>query len=153
MRNVDLEDTVLRTFILFVQTAQLVLKYADAQLYRRTRLSIIKLIVLRVLASNNKPMTPSKLAEWTQTERHNITALVQRMRREGLITTKRHSVDRRIVNIILMDKGREILSQAMPAAREIVNHVMSSTTNECFSARKRIDSLEAKCALWFRTCC
>jgi len=126
--NVDHEDTVLRTFILFVQTARAVLKYADAHLYRKTRLSIIKLIVLQVLASNNRAMTPSEIAEWTQTERHNITTLIDRMRRDGLVTTERNNSDRRLVNIILTDKGREVLSQAMPVARKVMNNVMSSLT-------------------------
>jgi len=126
--DVGHEDAVLRTFILFVQTAQAVLKYANAHLYRKTRLSTIKLIVLRVLASNNRVMTPSDVAEWTQTERHNITALVDRMRRDGLVTTEPNSSDKRLVNVTMTDKGREVLSQAMPVARKIVNHVMSSLT-------------------------
>ncbi len=128
MRNVDHEDDVLRTFILFVQTAQSVLKYVNAHLYRKTRLSAIKLIVLRVLASSNRVMMPSELAEWTQTERHNITALIDRMRRDGLVTTEPNSSDKRLVNITMTDKGREVLSQAMPVARNIMNHVMSSLT-------------------------
>ena len=33
-----------------------------------------------------------------------------------------------LVKVKLTDKGREILSQAMPVARKIVNHVMSSLT-------------------------
>jgi len=128
--DVDIDDIILRTFILFIQTAQAVLKYADAHLYRKARMSTIKLIVLRVLASNNRAMTPSEVAEWTQTERHNITALVDRMRRDGLVTTERHSSDKRLVNITMTDKGREVLSQAMPVARKIVNQVMSSLTED-----------------------
>ena len=61
MIDVEHEDAILRTFILFVQSAQAVLKYADANLYRKARLSVIKLIVLRVLASNNGVMAPSEL--------------------------------------------------------------------------------------------
>ena len=128
MIDVDHKDTVLRTFILFVQTARAVLKYADTQLYRKARLSIIKLIVLRVLASNNGVMTPSELAEWTHTERNNITALINRMKKDGLVTAERNSSNKRLVNITLTDKGREVLSQTMPVAREIVNNVMSSIT-------------------------
>ena len=124
--DVDHNDTTLRTFVLFVQTAKAVLKYADAHLYRKGRLSIIKLIALRVLASNNGLMMPSELAEWTQTERHNITALVARMRRDGLVTTERNSSDKRFTNVILTEKGREFLMQSMPVAREIVDQVMSS---------------------------
>jgi len=51
--DVNLDDTILRTFILFVQTARAVLKYADSHLYRKARLSVIKLIALQALASNN----------------------------------------------------------------------------------------------------
>jgi len=126
--NVDLDNIMLRTFILFVQTAREVLKYTDAHLYRKAGLSAIKLIVLRVLVSNNGTMKPSEIAEWTQTERHNITELVNRMKREGLVTAERNNRDKRSVNITLTDKGREVLGQTMPVAREIVNQVMSSTT-------------------------
>jgi len=124
--NVDHEDTVLRTFILFVQTARAVLKYADTHLYRKARLSTIKLIVLQVLASNNGIMKPSEIAEWTQTERHNITALINRMRQEGLVTTERNTNDKRHVNITLTNNGREVLMQTMPVAREVVDQVMLS---------------------------
>ena len=128
MIDVDHEDTVLRTFILFVQTGRAVMKYIDAHLHRKVRLSIVKLIALRVLASNNGVMMPSEIAEWTHTERHNITALINRMKQAGLITVERNSSNKRLVNITLTDKGREVLSQTMPVAREIVNNVMSSIT-------------------------
>ena len=130
MIEVNHDDTILRTFILFVQSAQSVLKYADSTFYRKANLSVIKLIVLRVLASNSEYMTPSKIAEWTQTERHNITALVDRMRRDGLVTAERNKRDKRFVNISLTDKGREVLNQAMPVAREIVNRVMTSISED-----------------------
>ena len=113
MIDVDHEDSILRAFILFVQTAREVLKYADTHLYRKARLSTIKLIALRALASNNGVMTPSEMAEWTQTEPHNITTLVDRMRRDGLVTAERSSSDKRFVNITLTDKGREVLSRAI----------------------------------------
>ncbi|MFC1981758.1 MarR family winged helix-turn-helix transcriptional regulator [Chloroflexota bacterium] len=83
---------------------------------------------MQALTSNNRVMTPSDVAEWTQTERHNITALVDRMRRDGLVITERNSSDKRRVNITLTDKGREVLKQAMPVAKEVVSQAMSSIT-------------------------
>jgi len=124
--DVNHDDTILRTFILFVQTARSVLKYSDAHLSRKARLSTIKLIALQALASNNGVMTPSEVAEWTQTERHNITTLINRMRRDGLVAAERNSSDKRFVNVTLTDKGREALNRAMPVAEEIVDQVMSS---------------------------
>jgi DNA-binding MarR family transcriptional regulator len=128
--EIELEDVVLSTFMLFVQTAQAVLKYTDAHLYRKARLSISKLIVLKALAINGEGMMPSRLAEWTGTERHNITALVSRMKREGLVTTEHNSKDKRFVNIKLTDKGQEVLKQAIPVAQEVVNQVMLSITKD-----------------------
>jgi DNA-binding MarR family transcriptional regulator len=81
---------------------------------------------MRALASSKGVLTPSELAEWTQTERHNITTLVERMKRDGLIRTGRNTRNRRFVNISLTDKGREILMEAMLTAREIVDQIMSS---------------------------
>jgi len=109
-----------------VQTAYAILKYADAHLYRKARLSISKLIVMRALATNKGVMTPSELAKWTQTERHNVTTLIERMKRDGLVRTERNPRDRRFVNVSPTDKGRKVLMQAMLVAREIVDQVMSS---------------------------
>ena len=122
------EDAILRSFILFVQSAQAVLKYADSHLYRKVGLSVVKLIVLRILAFKGGVMTPSEIAKWTQTERHNVTALVNRMSQDGLVVTERSSSDKRFVNITLTDKGRETLIKAMPVAQEVVSKVMLSIT-------------------------
>jgi DNA-binding MarR family transcriptional regulator len=124
--DVSHDSAILRTFILFVQTAYTVLKYADAHFYRAARLSTIKFIVLKALAVNGGSMTPSKIAEWTFKERHNITTLVDRLKREGLVRAERSNKDKRFVNIILTAKGRRVLKQATPVAREIVDQVMLS---------------------------
>ena len=124
--NVDVDNITLRTFILFVQTADAVLKYADAHFYRKARLSIIKHVVLQILATNGGTMTPSQIAEWTFRERHNITALVDRLKRDGLVRTERRNRDKRFVDVTLTAKGRKVLKQTTREAREIVNRLMLS---------------------------
>ena len=124
--DVDHDDIILRTFILFVQTADAVLKYADAHFYRKARLSVIRHVVLQILATNGGTMTPSQIAEWTLRERHNITTLVDRLKRDGLVRTERKNRDKRFVNVTLTAKGRKVLEQTTPVAREIVNGVMLS---------------------------
>ncbi len=126
LKDVDHEDTMLRTFVLFVQAADTIMKYANTHLYRKERLSVIKVIVLRVLAANGGTMTPSQIAEWTFRERHNITTLINRMKRDGLVRVERNNRDKRFINVSLTAKGRKVLKQAMPVAREIVNRVMLS---------------------------
>jgi DNA-binding MarR family transcriptional regulator len=128
MIEVNHDETILRTFILFVQSAQSVLKYADAAFYRKAKLSVIKFIVLQALATNGGTMAPSTLTRWTSTKRHSITTLVDRLMRDELVTAQRNERDRRFVNITLTDKGTEVLKQARPVAREIVNQVMLSVS-------------------------
>ena len=128
--DVALDDIILRTFILFVQTAHTILKYADARLYRQTGLSVIKFIVLNGLAFNGGSMRPSEIAEWTYRERHNITTLVDRLKQDGFVKTTRNNADKRLVNVKLTDKGREALNRAMPVAREIVDQVMLSISED-----------------------
>ncbi|MFC2056944.1 MarR family winged helix-turn-helix transcriptional regulator [Chloroflexota bacterium] len=112
--------------MLFVQTADAVLKYADAYLYKKTGLSVIKFRVLRILAANGGPMIPSEIAKRTLRDRHNITTLVARLKRDGLVTTGSNSNDKRCVNVTLTDRGWEVLNQAMPVTWEVVSQVMSS---------------------------
>ncbi len=122
--DVGHEDIVLRTFILFVQTAYTVLKYADAHFYRQTGLSVIKFIVLKALAINGGSMRPSEIAEWTYWEPRNITTLVDRLKQDGLVKTTRNNADKRFISVTLTAKGQKVLKQASPVAREIVNRVM-----------------------------
>ena len=126
MIDVDHDDIILRTFILFVQTAHAALKYGDAHFYRALGLSVTKFIVLQALALNGGTMTPSEIAQWTFRERHNITTLVHRLSRDGLVRAKRNNRDKRFVDVILTDKGRQVYAQALPVSREIVDRVMSS---------------------------
>ena len=126
MIDVKCDDAILRTFILFVQTAQATLKYADAHFHRKARLSGIQYVVLQRLATNKGTMTPSQIAKWTLKGRNDISALVKRLRRDRLVDVKHSDRDRRSLNVTLTKKGRKVLRQATPVAREIVNQVMSS---------------------------
>ena len=128
--DVTLDDVTLRTFIMFVQTAHIVLKYADAHFYRKTGLSAIKFIVLNALAVNGGSMRPSEIAQWTYRERHNITTLVDRLKRDRLVKTNRNSKDRRVMTVTLTDKGQHVLSEAMPVSWEIVKGVMRSLSED-----------------------
>ncbi len=128
--DVNHDDITLRTFILFAQTAQAVLKYADAHLYKKARLSIIRFAVLQALNSHGGTMIPSEIAVWTNTERHNVTTMINRLKRDGLVRVERNSRDKRFVNITLTDKGRQACNRARPVAREIVSRVMLSISED-----------------------
>ena len=121
-------ESIGKSLMLLTQTCRLVDKYIDAYFYHKIRFSFIKFMALKVLNSKNGVMTPSEIAEWTQTERHNITTLVRRLTKDGLVYTEPHDSDKRMTNVILTDKGREMLNKARPVAQELIDQIMSSFT-------------------------
>lgn len=137
MIEIDVEDPILKTFILFTQTARVAAKYQDAYMNRKSGLSDAKLIVLMAFHYDPKAaVTASQIARWTDTAPHNVTTIIRRMKREGLLQTKRDRKDKRFVKIKITDKGQKILEDSMPAAQEVVDQLMSSIT------RNNIRSLE-----------
>ena len=51
---------------------------------------------------------------------------VNRLKQGELVRTERKNRDKRFINVTLTAKGRKVLKQSTPVAREIVNRVMLS---------------------------
>jgi DNA-binding MarR family transcriptional regulator len=124
MIRINHEDVVLRAYMLFMQLTTAAAKYVDGRLYREHGLSMITYISLKGLMMNSGCLTHSGLARWTNTKKNNITALVERMKKEQLVTTERNEKDKRIIDIKITDKGRGLYEQASPTARNIMNTLM-----------------------------
>ena len=114
-----------RTFILFIQTADAVLKYADKAL-NKAGLSLIKQMVLQLLQAHGGTLTPSEIASLTLRERHDITTLLQRLDKSKLIELRINPTDRRSKYVTITDKGKQALKFSAPTSRSIVKQVMSS---------------------------
>ena len=128
MKEINHSDTVGRSLMLLIQTCRFVDKYMEAYFYRKIRFSFIKFMALKILSSKGGVMTPTEIAEWTQTERHNITTLIRRLMKDGFVVTEPDDLDRRRTKVILTDKGREMLSKAIPVAQELIDQIMASLT-------------------------
>ncbi len=118
------EDVIGRAFMLFVQTSRAVAKKSDNHFLKSLHLSTVKYLVLKALSLSGGTLTHGDLANWTGTERNNITALVARLQKEELVTSERSVKDKRFVNVILTEKGRDLLGQANQVAQDIVDQLM-----------------------------
>ena len=129
MIEINEEDSYLRTFILFTQTARVVAKYQNALLNKKTGLSDVKFIVLMAYYYDpTSSITASQIAHWTDTDPNNVTTLIRRMKREGLLESGRDKKDKRFVRIKITDKGRKTIVEAMPAAQQVLEQLMSSVS-------------------------
>ena len=74
--------------------------------------------VLYCLKVSKEPMTPMKLARMLHKQPHTVSALVHRMERQGLLTTKRDLNRKNWVRVSLTKKGEEAVKQ-WAAASEV----------------------------------
>jgi DNA-binding MarR family transcriptional regulator len=85
MINADKGNQVSEVFSLFIEAAIANEKYADSAFYQRAGISTPKYSVLQILSNADNPVTPSELARKMIKERHDITTLIKRMKRDGLV--------------------------------------------------------------------
>ena len=111
------------SFILLLQTARVVNKYYNTYLNKKLGLSIPKIATLTVLAEHGGVMNPSNIADEIYTERNNISTLVARMSKEGLVTVERDQDDKRLVNVKITKTGRDYYNRAVPFILEVVNRI------------------------------
>ena len=124
MVTITHRNIYVQTFALFTQLAGATVKYMDARFYSSFDLSFIKYSVLRALVRNGGTLKHTEIAGWTNTKKHNITALVDRMKEDDLVTTEWSKTDRRVNNVVITEKGKKLYKQANPLAREIVEQLM-----------------------------
>src|SRR5438046_10142909 len=89
-------------------------------------LSLAKLGVLRPLVEAKQPLPLSELAEREHCVRSNITQLVDRLEKEGLVRRRAHPSDRRGVLAALTPAGRRAYASAMRALAEEQRPIMPS---------------------------
>lgn len=136
MINVEEGNSISNTYNLLLRTAIIVQKYSDSTLYKKAGLSTVKYIVLEILASSDNPVTPSEISRLIVRERHDVTTLIDRMKRDGLVEVEPSATDRRSVHIILTALGQEKLEKAKPVVEDIMGQVMKKvgeTANKSLS--------------------
>lgn len=114
----SLDPRKLKALVALVQTAAAVDKFLDAQLHDYG-ISRAKLLIMKVLVANAGRMTPTALSKELSRSKHTITALVDGLERDGLVQREQHSSDRRSINVVLTEKGREFLKSTLPICDQI----------------------------------
>ena len=126
--EIDHEDPVLRTFMLFTQIGQAAHKYSDDRLSKNSNLSAPMFVALKALIMSGGLMSYSKLGESTEATLNPIAGLVGRMIKAGLVSRERSPANRRFVLLMITAKGRKAFDQASPVCRRITESVIAVST-------------------------
>ncbi|GAB3551569.1 MarR family transcriptional regulator [Noviherbaspirillum agri] len=78
----------------------------------------------------NGPSTAADLARSSMTDTGAMTRMLDRLEEKGFVQRSRSSADRRIVEVALTDKGRQIADRMKEVAVELLNHHLREFTPE-----------------------
>lgn len=106
-------------------------------------LSMMRAAVLLVLQVRDNNATPTEISQWLLREPHTISALLDRMERDGLIRRYRDLHKRNTVRVAMTEKGRNAYQESLE--RETFHSVMSVLTTE---EREQLRNVMTK--LWLR---
>lgn len=133
--------------VLNVLTTARALEKAAARVFRPHGLTTAQFNVLTVLSRNPDGMRASALADALVVDPSNVTGLLRRMSKEGLITELGNEADRRQYNVGLSPKGLAAWSKADADYQRSLRRVLAPISDSSINtAVKVLASLEAGAA-------
>lgn len=119
-------DLVFRTFLSLLYTGQLLNKYIDLEAKKfgsnRPRVDVLHSIIV-----HGGVMTQSELSEVTFRSKQSTAELVDALEKDGLIRRRIPRNDRRTKEVIVTNKGLDLLKQTVPHALNVVKRIMPPT--------------------------
>jgi DNA-binding MarR family transcriptional regulator len=95
----------------------------------RVNISLIQAMVLYALKISPEPLTPSRLAKMLCREPHSMSALIDRMEKQGLIQKKHDLSPKNLVRVVVTAKGEQAF-QRQRSANAVTNITSSLTRQE-----------------------
>jgi len=99
-------------------------------------------VLLAILAKKDG-LSQTQLGNRLSFDNPTVTGVIDRMERDGLVERRRTSSDRRVINIFLSDKAREILSEIQEIAEEVNDRAL-----EEYSAEEKSHLISMLNSIW-----
>ena len=124
MRDFQIPDPLINTYVLLLNTSDVVARYAEIEL-SRLGLTYTQYVVLVTLSVCPQPPTLTELADRLFRTKNSLTTVIDNMEHHGLVKRVRDNADRRAIRVIATEKGKELFGAVLPPSRELVYGVMS----------------------------
>ena len=102
-----------RALLQLLRTADVIWN-ASRLFFQRWELSPSQFNVLNLLDSNHEGLSQTELGRQLITHRSNVTGLVDRLEKRGLVKRKESAGDRRAYRVVLTASGRKLLHEILP---------------------------------------
>ena len=105
------DSIVFRAWVLFHQAPHAVYRASSRRL-RSVGVTFEQAFLLFVLSMSPRPPTRTEIAQALVRRPHTVTALLNGMERAGLVTRIKDEKNRRVIRIVMTEKGEEAFKQA-----------------------------------------
>ena len=109
----------------------------------RVHISLIQAMVLYAVKLSPEPLTPSKLARMLCREAHTMSALIDRMEKQGLVKKKHDLARKNLVRVVVTAKGDEAF-QRQRSVNTVTNITNSLTKEEREALGTCVDKLRLR---------
>lgn len=106
---------------------------ASRVFFDQLQLSPSQFNVLNLLHANPKGISQTELGRQLLTHRSNVTGLVDRLEKRGLVGRRAAPDDRRVYRVLLTAAGEKLLRTILPNYRGEAEHVWDGVSNEGIS--------------------
>jgi DNA-binding MarR family transcriptional regulator len=122
-----IDDPSLHAWFILHQVMDSLTKYEEMA-YAKAGLSYQQFAVLTAVKFIKDPVKQTDVANWLDRNTNTISAIINRMEKDGLLKRIRDLEDHRAVRLVLTPKGERQFKKAMKTAKELPQEVM-----DCFS--------------------
>jgi len=117
------------TWLSIITTADAVNRYLTIRL-RRARSHSTRYGILNALVTHEGHMTPTALSKAVFRSKYNITRVVDKLERDGLVERHSSSTDARVRRVIITPRGIDFIRETMPERREITDEATSCLSRD-----------------------
>jgi DNA-binding MarR family transcriptional regulator len=125
-----IDDPSLHAWFILHQVMDSLTKYEEMA-YAKAGLSYQQFAVLTAIKFIKDPVKQTDVANWLDRNTNTVSAIINRMEKDGLLKRVRDLKDHRAVRLVLTLKGERRFKKAMKPARELPEQVLS-----CFSGEE-----------------
>ena len=112
------DKTPLGTMLSILASFEVLSRYLEVAL-RRHDATLIRFNIMTTLFKNGGEMTPSEIAESVFRGKNTITAALNTLESEGVVTRVPSTDDRRSVKVVITDKGWNVANRLSPVVQEL----------------------------------
>jgi DNA-binding MarR family transcriptional regulator len=108
------------------RASDLTSRYIDAVLTKESGITYQQFLVLMAMNNTGNLGTVGTIAEQLDRTQNTLSVLLDRMKRSGLVKKSRNMSDRRMVRVVMTEKGKQKLAETVKTGWELIEDLTAS---------------------------